>query len=165
MSFDDTLETSASSIAEARTGKSWEDPIREQVFTPLGWGVKLEPDGSPLFLTQWEQRLLGGGCAHHAQTQHHCVAGDEPANQAIQDIGNPLQERLKPLIESLSAAAPATHWPTKAADRAAALPDDSSVPVLRSRHPEDRLAKRRDRGRHRSARHSSRLGSLRVDWN
>lgn len=67
----------------------------------LGWGAKLGPDGVPLLLTHsgsngyWLADI-------RIMPQHDMIflvvmnSGDEAAEQAVQDIGKPLKDRLKP---------------------------------------------------------------------
>lgn len=130
----------AGAIAEARTGKTWEQLIRELVFEPLGirnagfgvpgnagrvdepWGheevagklvpidparvdadnpLALGPDGVPLLLTHsgsngfWvaDIRIMP---LHDMIFLTVTNAGNEAANEAVQDIGKPLKDRLKP---------------------------------------------------------------------
>ena len=67
----------------------------------LGWGAKLEPDGSPAILTHngsngfWVVDL-------RIMPKHDMIfliatnAGNEAANQAMRDIGQPLKDHFKP---------------------------------------------------------------------
>ena len=67
----------------------------------LGWGVKLDKDGVPELLTHtgsngyWvaDVRIMPG---HNMIFLVATNAGNDPANQAMRDIGKPLKERLKP---------------------------------------------------------------------
>ncbi len=68
----------------------------------LGWGVKMQPDGSPLILTHsgsngfWvaDVRIMP---KHDIIVLLVMNSGDDAANEAIQDVGTPLKDRLKPL--------------------------------------------------------------------
>jgi D-alanyl-D-alanine carboxypeptidase len=67
----------------------------------LGWGAKLGPDGVPLLLTHtgsngfWvaDIRIMP---LHDMIFLVVTNAGNEAANEAVQDIGKPLRDRLKP---------------------------------------------------------------------
>ncbi len=67
----------------------------------LGWGAKLGPDGVPLLLTHtgsngfWvaDIRIMP---LHNMIVLMVTNAGNEAANEAVQDIGKPLKDRLKP---------------------------------------------------------------------
>jgi CubicO group peptidase (beta-lactamase class C family) len=67
----------------------------------LGWGAKLGPDGVPLLLTHtgsngfWvaDVRIMP---LHNMIFLVVTNAGNEAANEAVQDIGKPLKDRLKP---------------------------------------------------------------------
>jgi CubicO group peptidase (beta-lactamase class C family) len=67
----------------------------------LGWGAKLEADGVPALLTHtgsngfWvaDIRIMP---KHNMISLIATNAGNDAANQAMKDIGQPLKERLKP---------------------------------------------------------------------
>lgn len=86
-------------LLKAETYRKLHSPVTEKYA--FGWGSKLGPDGTPLLLTHsgsngfWLADI-------RIMPKHDMIflvvtnAGNEAANQAIQDIGKPLKDRLKP---------------------------------------------------------------------
>ncbi|MBP6013648.1 MAG: beta-lactamase family protein [Alphaproteobacteria bacterium] len=86
-------------LLKAETYRKLHTPVTENYA--FGWGSKLGPDGAPLLLTHsgsngfWLADI-------RIMPKHDMIflvvtnAGNEAANQAIQDIGKPLRDRLKP---------------------------------------------------------------------
>jgi CubicO group peptidase (beta-lactamase class C family) len=86
-------------LLKPETYRKLHTPVTEKYA--FGWGSKLGPDGVPLLLTHsgsngfWLADI-------RIMPKHDMIflvvtnAGNEAANQAIQDIGKPLKDRLKP---------------------------------------------------------------------
>jgi CubicO group peptidase (beta-lactamase class C family) len=91
----------AGAIAEARTGKSWEQLIRELVFEPLGirnagFGA---PGRSGRFDEPYGHEEVTGRLVPLDPANVELVvtnAGNASANKAAQEIGKALRDRLEP---------------------------------------------------------------------